>query len=302
MPNTSHSPVTHYAGTGSKVGAYDKMRDMAAKGEAREFFEKHRGETEEQQAEAAYKHLLGKSAKPGKTGGATAPEAGGAMGKEAQKAALIKALNEKNGQAQAAAQPSQGAQAGNSPQAFVPFMLPATRVTKLKEAAECLKEIAKFADNDEALKPRRAPQPIAQETLEGYTDKRLESVNSSWDGHQESREVFEINACISALKEAEGWDVARDLIGRLEALKEADQAAQEVYSDNKRRAGAELSRRKAEREREKRKREYLKENYLEIIEALLTGADKSEIVATLENPPEASESVETRTIFADGSI
>lgn len=206
-----------------------------------------------------------------------------------QKDVLAKALSEKVGERQ------QGAQA------FAPFIPPATRVTKLKDAAEHLKEIAKFAENGEALKPGRAPQPIAQETLEGYTDKQLESVNSSWDGFRESSEVSEINACLSALKDAEGWDVARDLIDRLEALKEADQAAQEVYSDNQRRAGAELSRRKAERAREKRKREYLKENYLEIIEALLTGADKSEIVATLENPPEASESVETRTIFAGGS-
>lgn len=298
MPNTNHSPVTHHAAMGSKLGSYDKLHDMVAKGEAREFFEKHRGETEEQQAKAAYEHLVSKSAKPGEAGRAPMPDAVGAMDKEAQKAALIKALNERNEQATAAARTPQGAQAGNAPQAFAPFMLPATRVTKLKEAAEHLKDIAKFADDAEALKPRQAPLPIAQETLEGYTDKQLENVSNGWDGHRESSEVFEINSCLSLLKDAGDWDIARDLIDRLEALKEADQAAQEVYSDNKKRASAELSRRKAEREREARKREYLKENYLEIIEALLTGADKSEIIATLENPPEASESVDARTIFA----
>ena len=298
MPNANHSPITHRAATSPRIGDYDKMGKLAAKAEAREFFEKHRGETEEQQAKAAYEHLAGKPAKTGATRRAATPEAAGAMDAEAQKAALIKGLNERNDQAQAAKQPNQPAQAGKTLPAAAFYMPPSTRVTKLREAAECLKDITKFADNDEALKPRNAPQPIDQDVLEGYTDEQLEGVGSSWKGNWESTEIFDINACLSALKEAEGWDVARDLIDRLEALKEADQAAREVHIDNKRRAAAELSRRKAEREREKRKREYLKENYLEIIEALLTGADKSEIIATLENPPEQPVTIDARTVFA----
>ena len=134
-------------------------------------------------------------------------------------------------------------------------------------------------------------KPLTDDDIAAMSDDSLKGLQDRYQQPQFGIDrVHEMKDCMMCLGAVEGWEIADGVSDEMRIVVDAYEESKAVIDSNRAMLQAEISRRDAIAAKEARKRRYIEENYIDIIETLLSGGDKDELLQTIENPPESGNS------------
>lgn len=177
-------------------------------------------------------------------------------------------------------------------------------LTAVLEVGKLFPMFVKYASEFEcdAYMPAKVA-PLVDDDIADMSDDGLKGLRDSYQQPQPGIQTFyEMRDCIACLEAVEGWEIADSVADEMRVVVDAFEDNKAVIDSNREKLQAEILRRDAIAEKEARKHRYIEEHYIDIIEALLSGGDKDELLQTLENPPRSSGDSGAQTVDVFSSL
>lgn len=161
---------------------------------------------------------------------------------------------------------------------------------ELVNASEALPAFASAvsADIDYKSLVRQMTEPPACEILADMPDDELAVMLKIADDQVNARngnDVRKLRGCVENLETVEDWAMANYAMSEILAIIDSYDRLAAAWEPFRLAIRAEQKRRAEIIDKQQRRKRYIEENYLEIIEGLLTGDGRDEILRNVENPP-----------------